>query len=219
MTDDDHEGQDTANPEDANTTDVYANLAFMRALVTEGPKAQMSGGAAFLTAGICYGLQCLVQAGALVGWYPLGPIGNLTVAILPTVIFLAVLGVILWRDRKDGQKGVATRALNAAFGSAGLANLFMVFVFGYNAILEKDIFIWLFYPAVVCAFQGAVWYIAYMIRRKLWLAFVSAGWFLTTVALGLLIHSPYYVLVIGFALLFLMGGSGYTMMHLAKKQA
>lgn len=216
MTDPHHEGQPV---DDADSTDVHANLAFMRSLVTEGPKAQMSGGAAFFTAGVCYGLQCLVQAGGVLGWYPLGPLGNLLAAILPTVIFMIVLGVILWRERKEGQKGVATRALNAAFGSAGLANLFMVFVFGYNAIAEKNITIWFYYPAVVCAFQGAVWYIAYMIRRKLWLAFVSAGWFLTTVALGLLIHSPYYVLVIGFALLFLMGGSGYTMMYLAKKQA
>lgn len=218
MTDPHHEGRDDSQ-DDADSTDVLANLAFMKALVNEGPKAQMSGGAAFLTAGICYGLQCLVQAGALLGWYPLGQIGNLLAAILPTVIFLVVLCVILWRERKEGQKGVATRALNAAFGSAGLANLFMVFVFGYNAVQEKNITIWLYYPAVVCAFQGAVWYIAYMIRRKLWLAGVSAGWFLTTVALGLLIHSPYYVLVIGFALLFLMGGSGYTMMRLAGKRA
>ncbi len=206
------------HPKDDLDTDLSANLAFARALVSEGGKAQMSGGVAFLTAGLCYGIQCLVQWAEVMGWLPWGPLG-LIVSIAPTVVFLAVLGATLWRDRKDSQHGVATRAINAAFGSAGLANMFMVFVFGYNATREHTLTIWLLYPAVVCAFQGAVWYIAYMIRKRLWLALVSAGWFATTVALGLLINSPYYVLVLAIALLVLMAGSGYTLMRLAKKRA
>lgn len=204
---------------DEGEQDVSANLAFVRALVSEGGRAQMSGGALFLIGGVAYGAQCLVQWAGLTGLVPLGPLGNLAAAILPTVVFLVAMIYVLWRDRKQGQKGVATRALNAAFGSAGLANLFMMFVFGYNAIRQHSIGVWLFYPIVVCAFQGAVWYIAYMIRKQVWLAGVSAGWFLTTVALGLLIDSPYYVLVLGIALMVLMGGSGYIMMRLARKNA
>ena len=221
MTEPDRSDPDVALPADspaATPEDWQANLAFVKALVSEGPKAQMSGGAVFLAAGLCYGVQCLIQAGELLHLYAMGKLGNLLVAILPTVIFLAILCTVLWRERQEGQKGVATRALNAAFGSAGLANMFMVFDFGYNALRAHDIHIWLFYPAVVCAFQGAVWYVAYMIRRKLWLAGVSAGWFATTVALGLLIDSPYYVVVAGVALLVLMGGAGYTMMRLARRQ-
>ena len=209
----------TEEAQDDGPQDVSANLAFVRALVSEGGRAQMSGGTLFFIAGIAYGLQCMVQWLGLSGLVPLGKIGNLAAAILPTVIFLGAMSYVMWRDRKAGPKGVATRALNAAFGSAGLANLFMVFVFGFNAIRQHSIAVWLFYPAVVCAFQGAVWYVAYMIRKKLWLAGVSAGWFVTTVALGLLIDSPYYVLVLGVALMVLMGGSGYTMMSLAKKNA
>lgn len=196
--------------------DVSANLAFVRALVSEGGRAQMSGGVLFLVAGVAYGLQCIAQWAGLVGLVPLGLVGNLIVGILPTVIFMVAVGWVWWLDRNSGPKGVATRALNAAFGSAGLANLFMVFLFGYNAWRHNSIAIWMYYPAVVCAFQGAVWYVAYMIRQKLWLAGVSAGWFLTTVALALLIDTSYYVLVLGLAMFFLMGGSGYTMTRLAR---
>ncbi len=79
--------------------------------------------------------------------------------------------------------------------------------------------IWLFYPCMVCALQGAVWYVAYMIRRKLWLACASGGWFLTTLALGFTIRDTgTYVLILGLALLFLMGGSGWYMMHQAKQE-
>lgn len=199
--------------------DTLANdLAFLKGLVGEGSRAEMSGGIVFLGAGIFYGIQCLVQWANLMGWIGLNGLGNVIVGSLPTVALLILVFWVTWRDRKNGPKGVATRAINAAFSSAGLANLFIVGVFAYVAITEKSFVIWALYPVVICAMQGAVWYTAYMIRRKLWLAGVSAGWFLTTLTLGLLVKSPHFVLVIGLALLFLMGGSGYTMMRLAKKR-
>jgi hypothetical protein len=200
------------------STDFAGNLAFVKALVTDGGRAQATGGAAFLAAGLCYGIQCLVQYGQIRGWVPASPVLFLTSAIGPSVIFAALLSVILWRGRGQVAHGVATRALNATYASAGLANLFMVFVFGYNAFTQKSLAIWFYYPCVVCAFQGAVWYVAYMIRRKVWLACVSAGWFVTTVALGLTLRDmPTYVLILGLALTFLMGGSGWIMMHQARK--
>ena len=211
---DDESGDD---PGAASPADLAGNLAFVKALVSEGGRAQATGGTAFFAAGLSYGAQCLLQYAQIRGWLPGTPAVSLFLGVAPTVVFLAFLAVILWRGRKDSQQGVATRALNATFGSAGLANLFMVFVFGYNAVTQKSLTIWLFYPCVVCAFQGAIWYVAYMIRRKAWLAFVSAGWFVTTVALGLTLRDvPTYVLIIGFALLFLMGGSGWYMMKQAK---
>ncbi len=196
---------------------IEADLAFVKALVSEGGRMQISGGALYLAGGLCYGVQCLAQWAHLVGIVNLGMWGNLIAGILPTVIFLAVMCVVLWRDRNAPKTGVATRALNAAFSSAGLANLFMVGVFGYAAITEKSILIWLLYPITVCAFQGAVWFTAYMIRKESWLAFISTGWFVTTLALGLLIGTPHYVLVLGVALFVIMGGGGWYMMRLARK--
>lgn len=200
--------------------DLAGNLAFVKALVSEGTRTQMTGGAVFFAGGVCFGLQCLVQYAQLRGWLPNGALSGLVAGTLPTVVFVTILGVVLWRNRKDKPQGVANRALNATFGSAGLANLAVIFVFGYNAILQKSLTTWLFYPAVVCAFQGAIWYVAYMIRRKLWLAGLSVGWFVTTVLLGLTLHDPNtYVLILGFALFFLMGGGGWYMMRVAKKNA
>ena len=204
---------------DPDSQNVSANLAFVKALVSEGGRSQMSGGAAFLTGGLCYGAQCLLNWMDIKGWLPFrGTPLSLFIGIAPTIIFSIILTVILWGERKNGQQGVATRALNAAFGSAGLANLFIMVVFAYNAYVEKSLMIWLFYPCMVCALQGAVWYVAYMIRKKAWLAFVSGGWFLTTLALGLTIRdTATYVLILGIALLVLMGGSGWYMMQQAKK--
>ncbi len=206
------------DPGASSPADLAGNLAFVKALVSEGGRAQITGGAAFFAAGLCYGAQCLLQYAQIRGWVPSRPPFDLIAGVGPTVVFCVILGIVLWRGRKDSQQGVATRALNATFGSAGLANLFMVFVFGYNAITQKSLAIWLYYPCVVCAFQGAIWYVAYMIRRKSWLACVSAGWFVTTVALGLTLRDVNtYVLILGLALTFLMGGSGWYMMQQARK--
>jgi hypothetical protein len=197
--------------------DIQADLAFVKALVIEGGRVQISGGALYLTGGVCYGLQCLVQWVHLAGIVNIGGLGNLLAGILPSVVFLAVMCVILWRDRKVPKNGVATRALNAAFSSAGLANLFMIGVFGYTALTEKSLLIWLLYPITVCAFQGAVWYTAYMIRKQAWLACISVGWFATTLTLGALIGTPHYVLVLGLALFVIMGGGGWYMMWQASR--
>jgi hypothetical protein len=210
-----HEGE---GPVD-HTTDPLDDLAFMKALVHEGPHMQASIGLIFMAAGLIYGLDVLAYWAQIVFNIPLPSFVWAGLSLAPPVIFLAVIVYVVWRDRKRSQNGVATRALNAAFVSAGLANLVMIIIFGYVAMTEKSMLIWLLYPAVTCAFQGAAWYIAFMIRKKLWLAFMSAGWFLTTLLLGFLIRDmAAYMLVLALALLTLMGGGGYTLMHLARKR-
>jgi hypothetical protein len=199
--------------------DVHKDLAFLKALVSEGPKAQGAAGIVFLTAGLAYGLDCLAYwAQGAFGW-PQSALINWTLILFPIVVSVPVIIHVSWKSRKSGEQGVATRALNAAYGSAGLANLAIAIVFGYVASTQKNMLIWLLYPVVICAFLGAVWYVAYMIRRKLWLVGVSAGWFVTTVALGLLIRQTQtYLLILGIALIILMGGSGWIMMALDRRQ-
>ena len=199
--------------------DVHKDLAFLKALVSEGPKAQGAAGIVFLTAGLAYGVDCLAYwAQGAFGWPQTGLIAWALI-LFPIAVSVPVIIYVTWQSRKNGPQGVATRALNAAYGSAGLANLAIAIVFGYVASTQKNMLIWLLYPVVICAFLGAVWYVAYMIRRKLWLVGVSAGWFVTTVALGLLIRQPQpYLLVLGIALIVLMGGAGWTMMALDRRQ-
>lgn len=203
------------------TTDgeeVYKDLAFLKALVSEGPKAQGAGGVVFFTAGLAYGIDCLAYWAQMAFNWPQSAALGLGLVFLPIVVVLSVIAWVTWQNRKTGEQGVATRALNAAYVSAGLANLFIAAAFGYVARTEASMLIWLLYPVVICAFLGAVWYVAYMIRRKLWLVGVSVGWFITTVVLGLLIRQPQtYLLILGIALIVLMGGSGWTMMQLNRR--
>jgi hypothetical protein len=199
---------------------AHADLAFMKTLVEETGRSQMMGGAGFLAAGLLYGLQCLVQWAELAGIVHLSSTFMLVFVIGITVVFLTVLGVVLWAGRKTAQGAVGTRALNGAFGGAGLANLVLCSAIGLVAARERSVTIWLLYPVTICVVMGMAWYVAFMIRRRLWVALVSVAWYLTAVGLALLVRrASEYVLLLGLAFLVLMALPGGIMIHTAKRSS
>lgn len=201
------------------TESARDDLAFVRALVTEGAQAQASVGEALLAGGLCFGIQCLLQSLFAMGVAAPGWL-HLAVATAPTLIFLALIIRISIRDRQQSTHGVGTRALNAAFGGSGLAALTTAVIFGMLATREQSLFIWLFHPLMVCVVQGTVWYIAFAIRRRPWFGLVSGGWLASAVLLSLLADepvSPWFVVLMGVALLLLMALPGWALMRSAAR--
>jgi hypothetical protein len=116
------------------------------------------------------------------------------------------------------QHAVGARAVTAAFAGTGLANLVLCGVFGLVAWRERNTTIWLLYPVTISVVQGAAWYVAWMLRKRIWLGLVSGGWYATPAGLGLLASSgnlAAYILLIGSALLLLMALPGGAMMRRA----
>ena len=186
------------------------NLAYMRALVGGTERMQKTIGEAFFWAGLLYGGQCLLHWLQTLRIVPdEGTIG-LAVVIVPTVIFICILTMIIIKDRKALPGGPASRALESVFQGAGIANLVMAFVFAYGAQEFDAPGLWLYHPVVVCMFQGVAWYVAFNVLRKSWLGFVAAGWFVTTIALGVLMSNVgAFVLVLAVALTLLMAIPGW----------
>ena len=201
-------------------TTAHDDLAFMRELAERGQRGSITGGSLFVAGGLLYGLQCLYHWLQLRGVIdPPGPV-NLLFAIGPTVVFLVVLVAVLWKDRKAGESGLMGRALNAVFGGVGLANLAMVAVFGFNAAQAGDLKIWLFYPAVIFALQGAAWYAAAVLRKRAWMGVVAFGWLATATALGLVRdNAEAYLLITVAALLLLMALPGFVLIRLSRQAA
>lgn len=198
------------------------DLAFVRGLVSDGGQVQASTGAALFAAGLCYGTQCFAQGllGHLPAGFPgLGP-SQLIAAILPTVVFLVLITRISLRAKRTNAAagtGVASRALRTAFGSMGLSVLVTGTVFGYVAIREHSLTIWLFHPIMVGVAQGVGWYMASSIRRRPWYGAVAAGWFATALLLATLLHNlDAYVFVIGAALFGLMAFPGWVLWRSAR---
>ncbi|UUY00328.1 hypothetical protein [Sphingomonas sp. J315] len=114
------------------------DLAFVRALVSEGGKVQSSAGEALLAGGLCYGLQCIAQWALMISAWPAPAIVHLTAGFLPSLIFIALIVWIVRRNGSIAPQGMAMRALNAGFGSTGLATLTTAAIFGYLAWHRQD---------------------------------------------------------------------------------
>jgi hypothetical protein len=200
---------------DTSRSTPEADLAFLKAIVQGGnnPKATLTLGVAYLAGGLLYGLQCLFHIGQAVGWIRWPGLVNLAFVTGITVAFLSVLTWAVREDRKIGMAGpIVTRTLNAAFSGAGIANLAIIIVFGFGAARDRDFAIWLYYPAMIFALQAAAWYVAYSLKKKVWMLAASIGAWVTAVALGLLVRDPILYLYVCTAALFtLFAGPGWIM--------
>lgn len=199
------------------TNQAHADLAFLKGLTQTGGRPQAMFGLIYGLSGLLYGLHTLTGWLHAIGVLDWGETANVWLAVGVNVAFLVLLAWGLWEGRKEASPGVVTRAINAAFAGVGLANMAMVIVFGWASYVMKDFMIWLLYVPVVFALQGAAWFIAFQLRRHLWLLVVALGWFLAAVLLGLLWRTDTWILVTALSLLLLMTVPGYVMMRLSRR--
>ncbi|HEX2817336.1 MAG TPA: hypothetical protein VHN39_13140 [Phenylobacterium sp.] len=173
-----------------NVDSARDDLAFMRALVEPGDAWQKQFGEAYSAAGLCYCVQMLLHGGQFFGLVPpSGPIA-LTVGLGPTVVFLLLLIWIIRRNPRPAGGSATSRAVNSVFGAVGFTNMALILTIGSIAWRWHSINTWLIYPCVVMILQGLAWLVAYMLRRRPWLAGVAAGWFATGVAMAYFIDNP-----------------------------
>lgn len=204
----------------AELESVRDDLAYMRGLVGGTERMRATIGESFVWAGLLYGGQCILNWLQVIGVIPWSAPLGLAINWGPTMIFVLVLGMIIWRERKTKPTGVASRALGAVFQGAGLANLVMALVFGYGAMRAENFGLWLYHPIVVCMFQGVAWFAAWAILRRAWLGFTAAGWFATTVALGVAVFGDVgiYLLILGVALVLFLALPGWVMWRGAQQR-
>lgn len=193
------------------------DLAFLRDLVESSKDAPIPGGAIFLAGGLLYGGQTLFHWCQALGWFtPPVPV-NLFISIAPTIAFLIILARSLDEQRKSNSSGIARRALDAGFSAAGSCNAVLALVFGWVAIQQKDLYIWLLYPIIVFALQGAAWQIAYQLQRRRWMGVISLGWFVAAIGLGLTLRTLTYGLIVTLSLFLLMALPGALMLRTMKQ--
>lgn len=200
------------------------DLAFMRSIVERAGRPSMTLAICYLAGGLLYGLQCLFHVGQVLGVIRWPDLANLAFVVMITVTFLAVLTWAILKDRRDGVSSargpIASRALNAAFSSAGMANAAVIIIFGVGAIRDNDFAVWLYYAAIVFALQGAAWFMAWSLKRQRWMLAASLGGWVTAVALGVLVRQPLlYLGVCTVALFALFALPGWIMFRQARDAA
>lgn len=195
------------------------DLAFMRALAETPAQPNATMGFALFAAGLIYGFQTLVQWAAWAGYISLPGPFYLAFVIGCSLAFLALLGVMIWRNRNKPTKSVSARAYESAFEGAGVANIIIVLFFVLVSIRQSDSGIWYYYTPMIFALQGGAWFVGFRLRKRLWLGLVSAGWFISAISLGFTTHSQTYVLIIALSLFLLLALPGWVMMRLARQHA
>lgn len=202
---------------DKSRSTPEADLAFLRSIVQGGgnSKGTLTLGVAYLAGGLFYGLQCLFHMGQIIGWIRWPELANLAVVVGVTIAFFTVLIWAIREDKKIGAAGpIVTRTLNAAFSGAGMTNLAVIIVFGFGAARDHDFALWLYYPAMIFALQAAAWYVAWNLRRKLWMLATAIGGWITAIVLGLLVRDvPTYMTVCTAALFLLFAAPGWIMVR------
>jgi len=194
------------------------DLAFIRNLVDSEEQPNGSLGPILLIAGTLYGLQTLVQWAEMTALIDLTDLVYVGFLAGVTISFLIALGIVLWRDRNKGPKTVVGRAYDAAFQAAGLANLCIVIVIALASWRTQSADPWLIYAPVVFALQGAAWFVAARLRKRIWLAVVAIGWFVAAVAMGMTADLGNYILIASGSLFGLMAVPGWVMMKLDRQE-
>lgn len=201
------------------TTQAEKDLAFLREIAEGGtPKAAYTAGVIYFASGVLYGIQCLFHIGQILGLirWPGWAVWTFIVFILVATIASMVWGTLY--DRRHGVKSIgSTKAMGAVLNSSGLANVAFLLTFGINAARMENFAIWLFYPSVVFAVQGAAWFVAWQLRRRTWMLLTALGGIATSIALGQLVQYGFLYLCVCTAALFLLfAAPGWIMIRDAR---
>ena len=192
---------------------AHEDLAFLKAIVAERPVNLQLAGLLYGAAGVIYGVQTLLCALALAGYSIMGDAIYWVAPLVANVGYLGLCLVVELANRKRPRvSGTAGRALTAAFAGVGIANAVtaMGFAIANFGGLTSDI--WMLMPVVVCAFQGACWFLASFFIRRFWTWGVAISWYLAAATLPLLIGSTLaYMYALSALLFILMGGPGLIM--------
>lgn len=199
------------------------DLAYLRQIVDgNGGRKQTTMGVLFMAGGLLYGFECLFHLGQVAGVVRWPDWASLTFVVAITAVMLAVVVWAVLHDRKSGVKTAsgptASRAMNSVFSATGAANLAIMIVFGVGAARDSDFATWLYYPAIVFAFQSIAWFVAWTLKRKTWMGLVALGHWVTAVALGVLVREPAgYLWVCTAALFLLFALPGWLILRDARK--
>jgi hypothetical protein len=205
-----------SNPVDTARED----LAFMRSIVEGGSSFARGFGRAYFLGGVCYGGQMILHAGQALNLIPPQPLVNLAIGLGPTVVFLVLLSILLWRDRRQLSPGHVPKTVGSVFAAVGLANISLIAVIGSVAWREHSLTIWLIYPCAVFVLQGAAWFVVYGLRQKPVMLAIALGWIASGVAMALVIDQHgWFMLIVGVAMLALMVLPGWAMMRNAQSLA
>ena len=195
---------------------IRDDLAFMKALVSDDGRLPAAVGAHLLAAGLLYGLPIFPVWATLRALLDLPHGWTSWVSIASTIVYLPVLAIVMFRQRKQGRiKSV--EAFGAIWSSVGLTTLAILTVI-FTAVLKlHDREIWQLWPAACFALYGAAWWSTGAVLRSWGLRLVGVGSYATAVINGFLIGTPDLLLGCAVGILLWLSAPGLVLLLKARR--
>lgn len=200
---------------DDQMQNVRDDIAFMRALASEGQRTPLLGGAILLGAGLIFGIASIAHWAFITGllgtsseWVMLG------IWVTAGVAFTILLTLVNRRiGRKPGARSPTNKAAGAAWSSVGISIFFIFLSFAAVSFQEKSAAVLATFPSVIFALYGAGWAVASAMTGKKWLFWLALGSWFAAPILGWLAMNPIQYLVYAGALFLLMSLPGLILLR------
>lgn len=200
----------------SDSSTAESDLAFMKALVEGDHKVPEAFGSIYAMSGLVYSISVVLGFLQMVHITNFSPDVESAAQISVTVLFLILLAVMLRRFRDSKFAGVTARTFAAGFAGVGCAAITMVGVLLGASWRLHNPMIFEIMPAAAFALQGAAWMVAYIVRQRPWFGIVAFGWFAAAIGVSVTLNTPALLLVVGFALVFLMFIPGVLIVRAAR---
>lgn len=187
----------------ADLQSVKDDIAFMRALASEGRSAPLLGGAVMIAAGLIFGTASLAHYAVAVAG------AHLTPWIYPILWFSAagVFVVALWllKARYRGRPGSLSpgnRAMRGVWRGLGFAAFTLFVVMAIAGIKLDNPVIFGLFPSIILVLYGTAWTLGAQMSEQRWMAYIAALAFVLAALMALMIGDPTIYLAYAAALMF-----------------
>jgi hypothetical protein len=186
----------------ADLQSVKDDIAFMRALATEGRSAPLLGGAIMIAAG-------LIFAAASLAHYAVAVTGaHVTPWIYPIIWFAAAavfaLALTLLKARYRGRPGSLSpgnRAMRGVWQGLGWAAVTLFVVMAIAGIKLDDPVVFALFPSVILVLYGTAWTLGAQMSEQKWMGYIAALAFVLAALMALLVGRSTIYLAYAAALL------------------
>ncbi len=188
------------------------DLAYLKALASEGRTAPFLGGSILVAAGLVFG------AAALAHWAVISRTLDVPLWAL-LVIWLAAgaaFGLTLWRVTRGmagrpGSEAVSNKTAGLAWGAMGWA-IFAIFLGLFVAAQRTGEWIVMdLFATIILALYGSAWAFSAVVTRTRWLWFVALGSYAMAVVCGWFVGTSTLYLVYAAALVLLAAAPGFVL--------
>lgn len=170
---------------------VHDDIAYMRALATDGRRAPVLGGSILIAAGLLFGSASIAHYGIDSGILDLPPVAYTWLWGAAAVLFFITLGVLSHRVGKlPGATSLGSRAVGTAWTGVGMVTFACALSMGVLSVKFDSPLPFTLFPSLIFAAYGAGWAVSATVSGSAWQRTLAVGAWVAAPALAFLAGEP-----------------------------